>query len=366
MEFKKIYKPMMSAFLCTILLSGWTGKEKFVELEGYLNGRNSANFTQGAGNVVKTLNKGTRGEILDVQRLRSGSYGIKIKVLNGRAEGETLWVYHKEGDSELSLFATIPANWDKAQKTRKVATAQAARTEVDMPAAKQVEDNALNSAAIQQMSQAIEDGNQKVGKAEVCNTCNIVPTKTAKKPIIRKGTRSMSNRCSSLMNSQGKMGSDGRDVYEIMSEPRNKQYYTKSSSLGNFCPRFNQLTEDQKLQAWVWFWTALGMEESGCRPNILHGTRYPDGRILNPRAGWGLWTMEKDRNIRRDRGPECSNISTVKGQARCSIEIMKDNQLSRGYDARSGDQKYWGPTKGRRADRQMMPHMKRFVPCFQK
>jgi hypothetical protein len=366
MEIKKIYKPVMSAFLCTILLSGWTGKEKFVELEGYLNGRSSANFAQGARNIVKTLNKGTRGEILDVQKLRSGSYGIKIKVLNGRSEGETLWVYHKDGDSELSLFNTIPENWDKATKTRDVANAQAARTEKDVPAAVEVEEKSSHAAQMQQAKDAMESGTQKISQKANCDSCTTVPTKVAKKPIIRKGTRSMSSRCSSLMNSQGKMGADGQTIYNIMASERNVKYYTQNSALGNFCPRFNSLSSADKLQAWVWFWTALGHEESGCRPNLPHGTRFPDGRILNPRAGWGMWTMEKDRNVRRDRGPECSNISSVAGQARCSVEIMKDNQLSRGYDARSGDQRYWGPTKGRRADRQMMPHMKRFVPCFQK
>jgi hypothetical protein len=138
-----------------------------------------------------------------------------------------------------------------------------------------------------------------------------------------------------------------------------------SNALGGFCPKFNQLSSRDKMVAWAWFWTALGQEESNCKVGLTHPTRVKTRagyRVINDRPGFGVWTMEKDRSLRiRTRGSECRDISTFEGQAKCSIEIMKDNQLSNGYTATSGPM-YWGPII--RKNTQMMPHMKRLKLCF--
>ncbi|MFM6929135.1 MAG: hypothetical protein ACKOX6_11765 [Bdellovibrio sp.] len=394
MKISKLYKPLMSGLLCTLLLSGFTGKEKYIELEGLANGRSSANFKR-SGNVLTTLPRGTHGEIMKATKLRSGNYGIKIKILNGPNAGRTMWVYHRmNGNSTLALYKKIPSNWDSSSQTeaksetrpeprseekqnrtndptRAVATLtiRETRTAIDnqdttateTPAARE---SSTQNEEISELSalSAIDDTNKRLRNEkadnEECADCAI--TASGRRSLLRPGHRAMAPACNALMNSQGQIGPSGQIVYDVLNSPNNRSAYTKRNALGSFCPNFNQLSDSDKLIAWTWFWTALAREESACDPYIVHATR-SGGRIINPRVGYGLWAMEQSSNIRRGRGPECSDISTIKGQARCAIEIMKDTQLDNGETAHDGGS-YWGPI--RRAHRQIIPHMKRLTLCF--
>jgi hypothetical protein len=162
------------------------------------------------------------------------------------------------------------------------------------------------------------------------------------------------------------LGEGGKSLMSIMSENQYAKYYTQSNALGSYCPKFNGLSQTQKLEAWTWFWTALAQEEASCRVDLVHKTSYTkNGReiILNPREGYGLWAMERDPNIRRSRGAACKSLKNIDGQARCSIDIMVKTQLSKGAPA-SGRIGYWGPVRREYKDHQLMPHMRRFSLCF--
>ena len=385
----------MSGLLCTLLLSGFTGKEKYIELEDLANGRSSANFKR-SGNVLTTLPRGTQGEIIKATKLRSGNYGIKIKILNGPNAGRTMWVYHRmNGDSTLALYKKIPSSWNSSSQTqakseerresrseekqsrtdeptRAVATLTIRETRTvvenkEAPAATETTAATENSASNDEVSElsavtAINETNKRLrnekSEDEECTDCMI--TSSGQRSLLRPERRAMVSACNTFMNSQGQIGSGGQIIYNILNSPSNRSSYTKNNALGNFCPNFNQLSDSDKLIAWTWFWTALAQEESGCNPYIVHATR-SGGRIINPRVGYGLWAMEQSSSIRRGRGPECSDISNISGQARCAIEIMKDTQLDDGETAHDGGS-YWGPV--RRAHRQIIPHMKRLTLCF--
>ncbi|WP_413558116.1 hypothetical protein [Bdellovibrio sp. HCB209] len=375
MELTKLYKRILAGTICVSLLSGFTGKEEYVELNGMLNGRSSSSFNRNDNNIVTTLTRGTRGEILETKKLRSGSYGIKIKVMNGRMAGNEMWVYHKDGASDLSLFEEVPQNWDKAAKSKDITKAKATRTEVEKPAVTDPEFSKKKAQANKEAIDAINRANGSKNK-DNCINCSTVSTQSGRRAVISKKrvsgkkARGMSNQCQNLlMNSQGDSTQLGQYMMSTMADPRNSKYYLKSNALGSFCPRFNNLSTENKLKAWNWFWTSLGQEESStCNPSLRHGQFYRDRngntRRLNPTDGLGIWTVELSPILRRSRGPECSNVKTAAGQAKCAIEIMKDTQLAKGSKATTGS-KYWGPTRKGRLQRQMLPHMERFALCFQ-
>lgn len=368
MEVTKLIKRILAGTVCISLLSGFTGKEEYVELKGMLNGRSSSSFTREDRNILTTLTRGTRGEILETKKLRSGSFGIKIKVMNGKNAGKEMWVYHRDGDSDLALYETIPADWSTAKTTRDVATAQAVAAKRDKAAIEE-DVNAKKAAkqkeAARSAIDAIESANKKA-KVRPCVDCSAAPpTNEGRGNILRSEKRGMAPACYKIVNKQGVPTSKGQKLISIMSNGSNRSEYLASNALGAFCPKFNQLSSSDKMVAWAWFWTALGQEESGCKEGLVHPTRVKTRsgyRVINDRPGYGIWTMEKDRSLRiRTRGSECRDISTFEGQAKCSIEIMKDNQLSNGYTATSGPM-YWGPII--RKNTQMMPHMKRLKLCF--
>lgn len=201
------------------------------------------------------------------------------------------------------------------------------------------------------------------GYCAICNNDAV----TGLISMIRKPTtRRMNAACSKLVNSNGEVGPIGQSLESIMAEPKYKAAFTRNNALGQFCPKFNQLTPEQKIEAWTWFWTGLAQEESSCNPTKEHATTYvgSDGKYhtLNPREGYGLWALERDRNVRRWRGAACSNIGTPAGQARCAIDIMLDTQLKRGLTAGVNQSSYWGPV--RRGTTQIVPHMRRLKLCY--
>jgi hypothetical protein len=217
--------------------------------------------------------------------------------------------------------------------------------------------SAVNAAATSSM------GPSRVGTA----TANWSQSQA---PQIRAGYYSEANQCDKIMDDRTGMNNDiGESVARVILSSTMYDYFMRGNALGSFCPRFSQLSEQRKLQAWVWFWRSLADEESSCIVTRRHSTfaRTKRGRRyrLNPEPGYGLWALELNRStrIRQHRGPNCNDISSSQGQALCAVSIMRDTQLDEaGHTASNDSGSYWGPV--RRGTRQIIPHMQRFVECF--
>jgi hypothetical protein len=188
---------------------------------------------------------------------------------------------------------------------------------------------------------------------------------TERTPIGLATKEGLARSCFNFIDRDGRLGGWGKILYTRMLQPNYLHTFTNPRALTKACPRFAQLTDRQKLKAWVWFYAALAHEESSCDPDKFHPTHIEVGqddfRRLNPTAGHGLWALEKMFAYRESRGPACADISTVEGQAACAIDIMHKRHLKKsGRAIVSGS--YWGPV--RRYTRQMSHHMRRFENCF--
>lgn len=340
-----------------------------MELEGYLNARSSMSFNPSARNVKAVLAKGTQGEILEAKKLSSGNYGLRIKVLNGVKADETFWIYHNVADSDLTLYESLPGEKSQSphRQTAAVEEAQSVETRRPVQAHSAQENDSRPAQNSQDVVNLINNANKAIKKTEAssCDSCGTA-TAAKERSLIRPGKKTMAKACDNLMNKEGDLGPQGQDILSVMSEPENARHLTADNALGSFCPKFKTLSDENKLMAWAWFWTSLAMEESSCNSKQLHGTTYRDRegniQVLNPREGYGLWALERDRNVRRWRGDACSDIGNVEGQARCSVDIMIKTQLSQGRSASGSSSSYWGPV--RRGHRQLVPHMRRFSLCF--
>ena len=379
----------------TLMLMGFTGQEQYIELQGSFYGRDSAQFRSTDDNINAVLQTGTHGEILSHKLLPSGNYGLEVKVLSGTSAGKTLWVYYNLKNPDIALYEQSPKNWEngsQAVRTPSVEKAQGMKTLRDTPAFKAPQPvvkpvvakpapkstvavrpppakatASADTPALRNSLNSISHSNEVIRTAgnAPCVNCSL-STDEGQSLSLRRGTKDIDPACDMMMNSKGQMGLVGRSVYSIMSEPAYRSFYLRNDALGGFCPKFRNLTSTQKLQAWTWFWTALGQEESNCNPKLRHPTTYRDHRgrlaILNPREGYGMWAMERDANVRSSRGAACSNIGSVDGQARCSIDIMTRTQLARGRNADVHIGSYWGPVM--RGNSQILPHMRRLNLCF--
>lgn len=318
------------------------------------------------------LAKGTQGEILEAKKLPSGNFGLLIKVLNGPKANRNFWVYHKVADSDLTLYSSLPYSQSKPAATRQTTSIDEAksvetRRQIKAHTAKNNQSSSRKKSSDQLVVNLIDSANKTVKKTtgNKCDTCISTPT-TRTRSLIKPGRKSMTKACGNIMNKRGELGPQGQEILSVLSEARNARHLTAPNALGAFCPKFNSLSKEDKLLAWTWFWTSLAMEESSCNATQQHPTTYRDRngntQVLNPREGYGLWALERDRNVRFWRGPACHNIGTVKGQAQCSVDIMIKTQLLRGQTAGVNNSSYWGPV--RRGHRQLVPHMRRFSLCF--
>lgn len=384
----KAQKTIKLFILITVsLFSAAFTSSGFVELEGLLNGRSSARFTSRSKNVLTTLAKGTRGEILKSKRFNSGNYGVKIVVLEGKHKGKTFWVYHRRTNSSLKLYKAKPTHWDQRDnslETNNPVQATNAETKEDVNSVQdapgssdlsnnQGQDDEGYSVSADQALESISQSNNIVSKADNkdrCEDCNDTATNThdlqdqdsgeANLPLKQSGL-TVPLACNHIMSSTGEVGPTGKSLMKYMSMNENYRDYTKKNSLGRFCPGFDNMTPDQKIHVWTYFWTVLANHESTCRHNVIHPV-YAGGRRLNPMQGYGLWAAETSSKVRRSRGAACSDITTGDGQARCAVGTMLNTQLSKGHTASSFSGSYWGPV--RRGDRQILPAMKKYKGCF--
>lgn len=319
--------------LCATMLVGFSGQEKQVEQAGDLNPRSTRAFLS---------NDSPAG-----LRLPSNAQDHKRQIANVENEEDTLeeflLFFPEEG-----AFKGTPFFLEPSAPTPQ----QAAEQTVDL-----IE---------RTNSRTRETGQASPPTTPECVECSS-RIETPKPVVIYPARKErMAGQCSKIMDNRGRLGPTGKSLISIMSEKRYIRNFTSPNAMGYLCPRFNTLTKTQKLQAWTWFWTSLGHEESGCSSTKVHRTTYRDrsgrSRVLNPREGYGIWAMERDRLVRRHRGAACNNISTAAGQARCSIDIMNKRQLSKGRTLTNDKGSYWGPV--RRARTQLQDHMRRFNLCF--
>lgn len=77
-----------------------------LELESFLNARESGNFLSITHNVRFVLPTGSTMVVQQVKYFQSGNFGLLVKLTNGSHRGETAWVYYNTDAPALKLIAS--------------------------------------------------------------------------------------------------------------------------------------------------------------------------------------------------------------------------------------------------------------------
>jgi hypothetical protein len=374
--------------LALVLLLGLTGNEKYVELSGYLNARASAKFRSIDDNILGVLKTGTRAEILQRKRMKSGNYGFKVEVLDGSLKGREVWVYYNMNNPDLNLYDVKPQDWEDIY-TEKAdpESAQGVEATRDTPAIQDPMDLTLSTKSEElvpsqeALQSTIENSSEAVtavlksmrpkprpSTTAGCDSCEFRADTTNFPVEIAPATSrtALANNCHKIMQTDGSLGEIGTELYSKMSDPKYSDRYLKSDAMGQLCPNFNSLSSGQKLKAWTWFWTVLAHEESRCRPEVIHpiyATIKGKSKKINRVEGIGLWAMERYQADRSGRGEACRGDMTEPSlQVQCSIDIMAKMTLRGGSLTHKKNGNYWGPVN--RYKSQLLKKMKRFKLCF--
>lgn len=150
--------PTILLALSLTSLVGFTVGEE-IELGSYLNARTKPEFLKYSKNILTTLPKGTKGEILAIKKFNSGNSGIKMKITNGHRAGESYWVYLNKKDPAIKIknVKTNKEVWPEdviAPKAsndyvEEVAPEQAAEAETlrEVPARRDTDEHAVEETA---------------------------------------------------------------------------------------------------------------------------------------------------------------------------------------------------------------------------
>lgn len=79
-------------------------KDDVVELEQFLNARESADFLKTTQNVKFVLPPGTQAKIEKVKTFNSGNHGLYVTLQTGDSKGEKVWIYYRDEKPGMKLF----------------------------------------------------------------------------------------------------------------------------------------------------------------------------------------------------------------------------------------------------------------------
>lgn len=96
---------------------GFTGSEKFITLNQYMNARASSSFTQDRSNVKFVISPGTNAEIIGHRKFFSGNYGLRVRLTSGSRAGEVVWVYYNMESPTMNLSHRNPGAATAAETT---------------------------------------------------------------------------------------------------------------------------------------------------------------------------------------------------------------------------------------------------------
>lgn len=189
-----------------------------VELEGYFNGRYSANFTKSAQNIKTVLPPGTQGRIDEIKKFNSGNYGLKIDVLSGPNKGEKVWVHYNPSRPGIKLYENATTlrqerptpNPETASHAKTTKKTEALRVPANAEEIEQSKNAEKLVRQIQQGNQSVQNHGHPGGPCATCEVANFYardsysPRKSVDAPTLQSPKRTVNpfgirpTRCRSL------------------------------------------------------------------------------------------------------------------------------------------------------------------------
>jgi len=132
--------------------------------------------------------------------------------------------------------------------------------------------------------------------------------------------------CNQFIKDDGSIGPWGNSVVSTIvklpsSELENSFFSNDIPDMDFICPKFKDFSQQLKLKFWVWTFSSISWQESGCNPNVTAvGT--------NAKAV-GLLQLEDTRTLRKSRGENCDvpSVKDPKNNLACGVDILHQQLL---------------------------------------
>lgn len=180
---------------------------------------------------------------------------------------------------------------------------------------------------------------QRVGSAPSaachdCRTDNSYQVDTIALPTTRQrnGLPHFNSDCTSFIRSNGTYGPWGVTIrdYIVAKGGADSRFFSDAlpgmESIPRTCPRWGQLSEQEKMKFWVWVMASIAQVESSCNTRSVNLGRVPNPND-RPRGLFQLNTLKSNRSW---RGPNCGfpsgaeNVYNATNSIKCSMDIMDE------------------------------------------
>ena len=130
--------------------------------------------------------------------------------------------------------------------------------------------------------------------------------------------------CTGFIHSDGNYGSYGAVIRDYLAREDDTSPYFRSEQVGmvgppSVCPRWRELSREDKVRFWVWTFAAIAWKESTCVASSSNQEATYGHAV-------GLLQLDANRSDRSWRGPNCrvDDIRPPAPNLQCGMDIMKD------------------------------------------
>lgn len=130
--------------------------------------------------------------------------------------------------------------------------------------------------------------------------------------------------CSAFISSNGSLGPLGQTIADsvVARGPNSSLLIDNRPGMSDgvrACPKWRQLSQQDRVHFWVWTFAAIAWDESTCKSNARNANATNGVAV-------GLMQLDEQRSARYWRGPNCngSSVAAPTQNVLCSLDIMEE------------------------------------------
>lgn len=129
--------------------------------------------------------------------------------------------------------------------------------------------------------------------------------------------------CTSFIDKKGSYGPIGQTIAAYLNRPEGEVFLNNAvvgmSTSPQVCPKWSNLSKEERVHFWVWTMASLAWGEARCVPTARN-------RNATNGVGVGLFQLDERKSARYWRGKHCNvqSVSNSNANTLCALDIMSE------------------------------------------
>lgn len=159
--------------------------------------------------------------------------------------------------------------------------------------------------------------------------------------------------CSKFVTNNGSLGLHGKIIYDHLGKVSKSKYLSSNlPGMAEICPKWGNLSTEQRKVFWVWFFAAIAWKESTCNEKAIN-------KAASGGTAVGYLQLNEKTSARKWRGGESGSscgapdVHRADSNLKCGVEIFNEQLRGReglyegnGQLSGKGSNSYWQDLRG--------------------